>query len=164
MSKPAALAALKSTKGRRAVNGLVDRGPAEGSFVAVVVGRVDALCDSLDAGDGVDGAAEFLGDVGAEDACEGAVVALDAHDAGGGDAQIARGEVAHADEIGRDECVLERDENVEGGLCVGEHVVGIEELGVGSELVGDGLLEQIVGHLFLEGGGEIALIVGWAAL
>ena len=88
------------------------------------------------------------------------MVALDAHDAGGGDAQIARGEVADADEIGGDEGVLEGDEDVEGGLGVGEHVGRIEELGEGRELVGDGLLEEVVGHLFLEGGDEIALVVG----
>ena len=100
-----------------------------------------------------------FGYVGAEDAGECAVVALDAHDARCGDAQIACAEVAHADEIGGDEGVFEGDENVEGGLCVGEHVGGIEELGEGSELVGYGLLEEIVGHLFLAGGDEVALIV-----
>ncbi len=31
----------------------------------------------------------------------------------------------------------------------------------GRGLVGYGLLEQIVGHLFLEGGGQVALIVRW---
>ncbi len=79
------LGGVEVDEGQEGVDGLIDGGPAEGSFVAVVVGRVDALCYSEDAGDGFDGATELLGDVGAEDAGEGAVVALDAHDAGCGD-------------------------------------------------------------------------------
>ena len=52
------------------------------------------------------------------------------------------------------------DQNVEGGLCVGEHLGWIEELGEGCELVGDRLLEKIVGHLLLTGADQVALIVG----
>src|SRR5260370_10446492 len=47
---------------------LIDRGPAEGSLVAVVVWRVDALGDSLDAGDVFDVTAELRGYAGAYDA------------------------------------------------------------------------------------------------
>ena len=138
---------------------LIDRGPAECSLIAVVVGGIDALGDSLDAGDVFDGTAELRGYAGTDDARECAVVALDAHNAGRGDPQIARAEVSHADEIGRDESVLEGDENVEGGLGVGEHLRGIEELGEGCDLLGDRLLEKIVGHLFLTSGDQVALIV-----
>ena len=114
-----------SERGQR----LVDRRPAQSSFVAVVVWRVDALGDSLDAGDGFDGTAELRGHAGTDDAGECAVVALDAHDARGGDSQIARAEVSHADEIGGDECVLQSDQNVEGGLGVGEHFVADRRTG-----------------------------------
>ena len=88
------------------------------------------------------------------------MVALDAHDASRGDSQVRRAEVAHADEVGRDERVLERDEDVEGGLRVGEHLGGVVEGGEGRGLAGHAFLEQVVGHLLLAGLLEIALVVG----
>jgi hypothetical protein len=88
------------------------------------------------------------------------VVALDSHDACGGYAEIGGREVTHADEIGGDEGVLQGDENVEGGLGVVEHVGRIEERGVRRGFAGDGLLKEIVRHLFLKSGLKVALIVG----
>ena len=55
------------------------------------------------------------------------MVAFDAHDARGSDAQVGCAEMAHANEIRGDERVLERDENVQSGLCVLKHVLWIEE-------------------------------------
>src|SRR5580704_3298083 len=125
------LSRVEVDEGQERVDGLIDRGPAEGSLIAVVVRRSDALGDALDAGDGIDRAAGCWRYVAADDAREGAMVALDAHDARGGDAQVLRREVTDTDEVGGDEGVLEGHEDVEGCLGVGEHVGWVEELGEG---------------------------------
>jgi hypothetical protein len=58
------------------------------------------------------------GDARGDDARERAVVALDAHDPGGGHPQVGVREVAHADQVGGDERVLERDQRVQRDLRV----------------------------------------------
>ena len=79
------------------------------------------------AGYGCDRAAVLRGYVWADDARQGAVVAFNAHDVCCGNAQVARAEIAHAYEISSDEGIFRRDERVQSGLRVGEHVVWIEE-------------------------------------
>lgn len=153
------LRGLEVDEGKKRVDGLVDRCPAGGSFIAVVVRRIDAFGDALEPGDAFDRASKGGVDAGANDAGKRAVIAFDAHDASGGDAEIARAEVADTNEIGCDECVFERDEGAERGLRAGEHVHREEEAGKGRGLVGYGLLEEIVGHLLLASGDEVALIV-----
>ncbi len=56
---------------------LADLGPSERPFVAVVIGRIDALGDTLDAGDRLDRAAVLRGNARTDDSCERPVVRLD---------------------------------------------------------------------------------------
>jgi hypothetical protein len=64
-----------------------------------------------------------FGDVGRQDSGKRAVVALDAHDPGGGDAQIGGAEVTHADEVRGNECILQGDENAQRSLRA-ENIMG----------------------------------------
>src|SRR6266851_6423323 len=142
---------------------LFDFGPAESALVAVVVRGIDAFRDTLDAGDGFDGAAILCGDAGSDNAGEGAVIAFDAHDAGSGDAQIRSAEVTNADEIGGDESVFQRDKDIQSGLRVGEHALRVEEGSEGRGRSGHRLLERVMGHFFLKSGAQVALIVAGEA-
>jgi hypothetical protein len=87
------------------------------------------------------------------------VIAFNAHDACGGDAEASCAEIAHAYQVRGDEGVFESDERVESSLRAGEHVFRIEEGSKRRRLVRDGLFESVVGHFFLESTEEIALIV-----
>src|SRR5713226_7815848 len=73
---------------------LADLGPSERPFVAVVIGRIDALGDTLDAGDRLDRAAVLRGNARTDDPCERPVVRLDTHDPSGRHAQVGRAEPA----------------------------------------------------------------------
>ena len=139
---------------------MFDFRPALGAFVAVVVGRRHVFGHALQSGNCIDRAAILSRNVRTNHARQRAVIAFDAHDAGGGHAQITRAEVAHADQIRSDERIFERHQHVEGGLRVFEHAFGIEERRERSGLAGDRLLQQVVRHFFLARPAEIALIVG----
>ena len=142
--EPSGLGGVEVDERKQRVDGLIDRGPARCSFVAVVVRWINAFGDAFETGDGFDGASECGTDSGAYDAGEGAVIAFYAHDTGSGDTKISCSEVAHTNEIGRDESVFEGDQRVEGGLSAGEHVLRKKEVGKRRGLASDGLLEEIV--------------------
>ena len=87
------------------------------------------------------------------------MIAFNAHDAGGGDAQARVAKIAHADQVRGDESIFESDKCVESGLRAREHIFWIEEGCERRRFVRDGLLESVVGHFFLKSAEEIALIV-----
>ena len=87
------------------------------------------------------------------------MVALNAHDARRGYSEIRRAEIPHSHQVSRDECVLQRHQNVQSGLGVRKHVGGIKERSERRGLAGGGLLQQVVRHLFLPGGLQVALVV-----
>jgi hypothetical protein len=91
------------------------------------------------------------------------MVALDAHDAGGGDAQIGRREVPDAHEVRRDERILERDQRVQRHARPPEHVVRVVEGGERRWRAGHRLLQRVVGHLLLPGGSQVALVIALEA-
>ena len=138
---------------------MLNSGPAESALVTVVVGRSDTFRDALRAGDRGDGAAILRGNIRTNDAGQSAVIAFNAHDAGGGDAEASVAEITDTDEICGDEGVFESDECVERGLGAGEHVFRIEEGSKRRRFVRDGLFEGVVGHFFLESTEEITLVV-----
>jgi hypothetical protein len=87
------------------------------------------------------------------------VVRLDAHDSCRRDLQVTVAEVADPNEIGGDERILQRDEDVERRLRVGEHLRRVVELRERGRLFCEAFLEQIVRHLLLPRCRQISLVV-----
>ena len=64
------LGGVEVGEGKERGDCLIDRRPAEGTLVSVVIGWIDAFSDPLSAGGGFDGSAVCCGDVGRKDAGE----------------------------------------------------------------------------------------------
>ena len=85
---------------------MFDMRPTKRALITVVVGRVDGFGDALSAGNFGNWPAVLDSYIRTKDTRKRAMVAFDAHDARGGNAQIACAEIADADQVGGDECVF----------------------------------------------------------
>src|ERR1700677_1172807 len=146
-------------KRQQRINGLGDGRPFQGALVTVVVGRGAALSHALRAGDGFNRAAVFFGNVRSQHARQSAVIALDAHDARRGDAQVRGAEIPHTHEVGGDESVFQRNERIQGGLGILEHPERIIKGRVGSRRAGDRFLQRVMRHFLFAGGDEVTLVI-----
>ena len=109
-------------EGQQSRYGLINVSQAKRAFVTIVVRRIDAFSDSLYAGDSFDRTSILGRNSRTNDAGEGSMIALDAHDASSGYPKLRSAEIPHAYQIGRDECVFQRDERIQCGLSIGKHV------------------------------------------